>query len=102
MTVISGFAEYLHRQFPLLTASVAVLVLLIMKFPGLFDLAAFSGGRLRGSSRVADTFWGALGVTLPILGCALYVIVSPTYGDAEKQWAYGTVGTLLGFWLGAW
>jgi hypothetical protein len=28
------------------------------------------------------------------------VIVAPVYGEAEKQWAYGAVGTLLGFWLG--
>jgi hypothetical protein len=102
MTIISCFAEYLHRQFPLLTALVAVLILLVMKFPGLFDRSAFSGGRLRDSSQLADKFWWALGVTLPTLGCALYVIASPTYGDAEKQWAYGAVGTLLGFWLGAW
>jgi hypothetical protein len=46
-------------------------------------------------------FIGGAAVTLPVLGCALYVIVSPTYGDADKKWAYGAVGTLLGFWLGA-
>jgi hypothetical protein len=46
-------------------------------------------------------FIGAAAVTLPVLSCALYVIVSPTYGDADKKWAYGAVGTLLGSWLGA-
>ena len=44
---------------------------------------------------------GAAAVTLPVLCSALYVIVSPKYGDADKKWAYGAVGTLLGFWLGA-
>jgi hypothetical protein len=39
-------------------------------------------------------------VTIPVLGCALYVIVSRRYKDADKKWAYGAVGTLLGYWLG--
>jgi hypothetical protein len=40
---------------------------------------------------------GGAVVTVPVLLCALYVIASPTYGDADKKWAYGAVGTLLGF-----
>jgi hypothetical protein len=44
---------------------------------------------------------GASLVTGPVLLCALYIILSSTYGDADKKWAYGEVGTLLGFWLGA-
>lgn len=46
-------------------------------------------------------FIGGGVVTLPVMLCALYVIIAPTYGDADKKWAYGAVGTLLGFWLGA-
>jgi hypothetical protein len=46
-------------------------------------------------------FIGGGVVTLPVLLCALYVIIAPTYGDSDKKWAYGAVETLLGFWLGA-
>jgi hypothetical protein len=45
-------------------------------------------------------FIGGAVVTLPVLLCALYVIIAPSYRDADKKWAYGAVGTLLGFWLG--
>jgi len=38
-------------------------------------------------------------ITLMVLGAALYVILSKQYGDAEQKWAYGAIGTLLGFWL---
>jgi hypothetical protein len=43
---------------------------------------------------------GGAVVTVVVLGCALYVIVSRRYRAEDKKWAYGAVGTLLGFWLG--
>jgi len=30
---------------------------------------------------------------------ALYVILSNRYSDSEKNWAYATIGTILGFWI---
>jgi hypothetical protein len=41
----------------------------------------------------------ALVVSLIVLGGSLYVILSKSYGVADQRWAYGAVGTLLGFWL---
>lgn len=41
----------------------------------------------------------ALGVSIPILTVALYMVVTPEAGSEEKKWAFGTIGCLLGFWL---
>jgi hypothetical protein len=38
-------------------------------------------------------------ITVPVLFAALFVILSRRYAASEKHWAYGAVGTLLGFWL---
>ncbi len=38
-------------------------------------------------------------VSLLVVGAALYVILSKGYGDAEQKWAFGAVGTGLGYWL---
>jgi len=38
-------------------------------------------------------------VSLAILGCALYIVLSHSYAEQEKHWAYGVIGTILGFWL---
>jgi hypothetical protein len=34
-----------------------------------------------------------------LLVAALYVILTQKYATQDKHWAYGTIGTLLGFWL---
>ena len=34
-----------------------------------------------------------------VLAAALFVILSGRYGDAEAKWAFGVVGTILGYWL---
>jgi hypothetical protein len=33
------------------------------------------------------------------VAAALYVILSHSYDAKDKQWAYGTAGTILGYWL---
>ncbi len=38
-------------------------------------------------------------VTLALLVPCLLVIVSDGYDQNSKHWAFGTVGTILGFWL---
>jgi hypothetical protein len=38
-------------------------------------------------------------VSLVILGGALFIILSERYDPKDKHWAYGSVGTILGFWL---
>ena len=98
--------SYLHRRLPLLTLGGAVLGLIVSngliwwsgvpKQPGLPNVL---------DATLAKSVWtpkllGAVVVTIPVLGCALYVIVAPVYQETDKKWAYGAVGTLLGFWLG--
>ena len=39
-------------------------------------------------------------VTGSVLASSLYVIVSKRYAEMDKKWAYGSVGTILGYWLG--
>jgi hypothetical protein len=39
-------------------------------------------------------------VTFMVLCAALYVILSPDlYADASQKWAFGAVGTVVGFWF---
>lgn len=39
-------------------------------------------------------------VSIAVLGAALYVILSDRFPDAQSKWAFGAVGTVLGYWLG--
>jgi hypothetical protein len=98
--------SYLHRRLPWLTLGVAVLGFIVSN--GLVwwaDVPKQPGSPTALEPMLTKSGWapkllGAVAVTVPVLGCALYVIVAPVYGEADKKWAYGAVGTLLGFWLG--
>jgi hypothetical protein len=38
-------------------------------------------------------------VSLSVLGASLFVILAKRYSTADKHWAYGAIGTVVGFWL---
>jgi hypothetical protein len=38
-------------------------------------------------------------VSILILCCALWVIMSSRFKSYEKNWAFGAIGTILGYWL---
>jgi ABC-type sulfate transport system permease subunit len=38
-------------------------------------------------------------ISLALLAASIYIILSSRFGPKDKHWAYGTVGTLLGYWL---
>ncbi len=38
-------------------------------------------------------------ISFAVLASALYVILSGNYVDGDKNWAFGAVGALIGFWL---
>jgi hypothetical protein len=40
----------------------------------------------------------AIIVSLTVLGISLYVILSGKYNDGTQKWAYGTAGSIIGFW----
>lgn len=42
-----------------------------------------------------------ISVSVVVLACASFVILSKRYGPKDKHWAYATVGTLVGYWLNA-
>ena len=97
---------YLHRRLPWLTIGGAVLGLLISN--GLVwwaDIPKQPGSPSALEPALTTSIWtskvlGAVVVTIPVLGCALYIIMAPVYREADKKWAYAALGTLLGFWLG--
>jgi hypothetical protein len=38
-------------------------------------------------------------VSIAVLGSALFVVLSGGYAEAEQKWAFGAIGTILGYWL---
>lgn len=38
-------------------------------------------------------------ISMALLVAGFYVILSNNYQAAEKHWAYGAMGTVIGFWL---
>ncbi|HEX4156935.1 MAG TPA: hypothetical protein VHY79_00540 [Rhizomicrobium sp.] len=38
-------------------------------------------------------------ITVVLLVAALYMILARNYSPQDRHWAYGTLGTLVGFWL---
>lgn len=40
-------------------------------------------------------------VSLIVLSSALFIILRTGSSDAEQKWAFGVVGTILGYWLRA-
>lgn len=38
-------------------------------------------------------------LSLVLVAGALFVILSGKYDDATQKWAYGIVGTVIGYWL---
>ena len=44
-------------------------------------------------------FYAQIAISAVLLAAALYIILSTSFSPSEKHWAYGTVGTIIGFWL---
>jgi hypothetical protein len=43
--------------------------------------------------------WMQVIISLALMTTSLLVITSKGYAPKDKHWAYGIIGTLLGFWL---
>jgi hypothetical protein len=52
---------------------------------------ALSGVDLRGKMQVI--------VSLIVLICSLYIILSKKYEADTQKWAFGAIGTVVGYWL---
>jgi hypothetical protein len=42
--------------------------------------------------------WMECGISSVVLVCALYVVLSGRYSDSTEKWAFGIIGTILGWW----
>lgn len=38
-------------------------------------------------------------LSIVLMSASLYIILSKQYDASDKHWAYGTLGTLVGYWL---
>lgn len=38
-------------------------------------------------------------LSVAVLGASLWVILSGGYQDATEKWAFGAIGTVLGYWF---
>ena len=43
--------------------------------------------------------WMQVAISLIVLVAALFIVISKAYEPADKHWAYGSLGTILGYWL---
>jgi hypothetical protein len=48
-------------------------------------------------SRLANTMM--VFVTVTVLCSALFIILSRGYDDSSQKWAYGAIGSVIGFWF---
>jgi hypothetical protein len=83
--------------------SVVPVIISIAAVVGLALLGFLFGGHVERGPAVLD---GGIARTLMqvvvtggLLIASLLVILSSRYSESDKKWAYGTVGTLVGFWL---
>ena len=67
---------------------------LVGRRPGTIDLHASASEKSENS-----TLWMRIIVTLTVLLCALYIILSRHYEADQQKWAFGVIGTVLGYWL---
>ena len=83
-----------YRDFPELNKLVIEIEGLPIKGGEDADIAVarrFSESRLQ--------MWMGILVTVGVGASALYIIISNHYGQDSLKWAYGAVGTVIGYWL---
>jgi hypothetical protein len=57
------------------------------------------------TERLEGAYAKRLGLLMPVLvsilvlGSAMYVILSGAYSSEQEKWAFGSIGTILGYWL---
>lgn len=38
-------------------------------------------------------------ISIVVLAVGLFIILSQKFGEDEKKWAYGSIGTVIGYWF---
>ena len=87
----TGSTPRRHSGIPILIAILTILLLLLVRITGLMGDGLAGGDGLQ--------LLGTAVVSIVVLIAALFVILSGKYADADKKWAYGAVGTIVGYWL---
>jgi hypothetical protein len=85
----------MRRGLLLAFAAVVALILCIV-VPGISTTTA-TGASANGSSNIR--LWVSIGVSFIILCAGLFIILSKRYAADDKNWAFGAIGTVVGFWL---
>ena len=76
-------------------------LILVRSAPFTLSLSLMSIATGGGAAEVVVTkLLMAIIVTMAVLCCALYVILAGRYRDADRKWAYGAVGSIMGYWHG--
>jgi hypothetical protein len=93
-----------------LSILLAITTIIILSFVGLFSHYTFywwynlifpptvGGPQLWASPYHTQDLMRII-ISLMLLPCALFIILSSRYKPTDKHWAYATVGTIIGFWL---
>jgi hypothetical protein len=79
---------------PLLVALAAIIIILV------FSIIPFNQVSVRGAgnSQTINDLTRAI-LSLILFSGALWVILSRRYTPTDRHWAFGAVGTIVGFWL---
>jgi hypothetical protein len=80
---------------PFIIALSAIFIIIIITIIPFIEQISFHGSE---SSEIINQLTCAI-ISLILFGGALWVIVSQRYTPTDRHWAYGTVGTIVGFWL---
>lgn len=59
----------------------------------------FDVGPPLGLSDVPYSVVVQIAISLILLAAALWVVLSQRYQPTDRHWAYGIIGTVVGFWL---
>jgi len=84
-------------------AIVTVIALSMVGWLGLEIIGNIVFGSANVRSPIREEFgareWARVVITLIILVASLFVILTKRYSPADRHWAYGALGTVIGFWL---
>jgi len=78
------------KYIPVVTVAAAALLLISRWLPGAQSVAV---GEDRGLILIRVV------LSAIVLGAAPYTVLSKKYGSATERWAFGAIGTVLGYWL---